>query len=197
MVSNPYIEACEGLGSAVDTLPDDFLDGNAAKLHRIVRELEGSHGVAVRALGPLRRLDLTAWRPGLLAEVRDVRVNLEEYEDYRGYQRERTHCSNIYLIANRLAGDTRSTETVQRALKPLYQSDKMFIDELEELLPPVIRAAQGIESELQGRENEDAALAKARRIQEEFLAEYRPSLEAAKRVLDEMTETERKLVSRL
>jgi hypothetical protein len=196
-MSNPHLEASERIASAVSTLPADFRGRNVEVLYQILYELGRSHTAQLQMLGPLRRLDLTAWRPDLAREAREIRIHLEEISDTATLDRWRTHCHNLRILGRQLVGEGWAVAEVQKALGPLYAYDDEFIDELEGLVAPAVAAAQQVEHELEGHEGDDRALERARNSRDRFIEGHRQRLDLAKSLLIEMGNAARQLTLQL
>lgn len=192
-MTNPHLEASEEIASAVTTMPEDFVEGNAAVLYQIVNELERSHTAQLKLLRPLRRLKLNTWRGSLLDEVQDLAVDLEENTDAETLNRQRTHCHNLQLLGRQLVGEGYEVTQVQEALGPLYTWDDEFIDDLEGLAAQVVTAAKQVQDELRGREGDDSALERARNARDVFIQQHLERLATAKAVLIKMGDASRQL----
>jgi hypothetical protein len=196
-MSNPHLEASEHIASAVSTLPADFRGRNVEVLYQILYELGRSHTAQLQMLGPLRRLDLTAWRTDLVREAREIRINLQEISDTATLDRWRTHCHNLQILGRQLVGEGWAVTEVQQALGPLYVYDGEFIDQLEGLVAPAVAAARRVEDELDGHEGDDGALQRARNTRDRFIEEHRQLLDSAKSLLIKMGDAARQLTLEL
>jgi hypothetical protein len=196
-MTNPHLEASERIASAVATLPADFLGRNVEVLYQILHELGKSHTAQLQLLGPLRRLKLDVWWPGLVGEAQQIRINLEENAESDILNRWRTHCHNLRLLGRQLVGDGWAVSQVETALGPLYDYDIEFIDGLESLAAPAVAAARHVEDELTGHEGNNTALERARNARDQFVEQYRQQLDAAKSLLIKMNDAARQLTLQL
>jgi hypothetical protein len=196
-MTNPYLDASEHIADAITTMPGAFDKGNAAVLYQIINELERSHTAQLKLLGGLRRLNLKAWRDGLLDEVDALVADLEENSDAETLNRQRTHCHNLQLLGRQLVGEGYNVAQVQQALGPLYSWDDDFIDDLEGLAAQVVSAAKQVQDELRGHEGDDSALERARNARDLFIQQHRERLATAKALLVKMGNASRELALQL
>ncbi len=90
MGNNPLLEAREKLLSAVHTLPPDYLNGHAAPLLNIIRELKRSYQLEFQFIQDIMDLDVSDRKA-----VAQFATNFRRYHKSRDFDNERTHCRNI------------------------------------------------------------------------------------------------------
>jgi hypothetical protein len=146
--SNPYIDAREQqFVSFVDTLPRELLQTNAKPLTVLVEELEKSSMVEIGVIRAVTRVDVSDPQA-----VQTERRNLEDYQQSRLYDRDRTHCSNIDLIAAQLrtphedAGAQAKIDELDQVLYPLRDADDDLLGDVEEILDAAVAAIRKIDA---------------------------------------------------
>jgi len=201
MSSNPFIKAREKLPSAISTLPPDYLNGNAAALLAVNEELKRSYDVELRIIRAIRRLDVSD--PKAVAQMT---ADFQDYQATRGFDRERTHCSNIGLITRQLFVPLQSAWTqadrdrvaqLEGFLKGLSYHDDEFVDEIEPVMDRALAALERINLHVQASRADPTQLAAARQEQQAFIAEFDPEFARLKDVLKRMNELANDLIRRL
>jgi hypothetical protein len=142
MTSNPFIEAREQqLPSAVNTLPRELLETNAVPLMVLVDELAASSMIE---LGVIQAV--TGAEASNRQAIRTQRRILEDYQQRRLYDRDRTHCSNIDRIATQLraphhaSGAKAKLDELDQVINPLRNADDDLLDEVEQILDAAVEA---------------------------------------------------------
>src|SRR5262245_3555109 len=200
MNTNPFIEAREKLPSAITTLPPNYLNGNAAPLLAIVEELRNSYRVELRIIQTIKNLDVT--QPEAVGQLA---LDFESYNQYRDFDRERTHCHNIDRIARTLltplrAGSQADRDLVaqlEKLLVPLREADNDILDDIEELMRRASAALITINSQVQASQSDPARLNDARSAQQAFVQECDPRLDRLKAALKQMNTLANDLLDRL
>src|SRR5438270_7031963 len=138
MSSNPFIDEREKLLSAVYTLPPDYLNGHAAPLLKIIRELKRSYQLEFQHIQDVMDLDVSdqkAWA--------QFASYFRRYHKSHDFANERTHCRNIGRNAQKLlaplqAGTTDAdrarVEELQDLLSLLGDADAEFLYEIEQTM---------------------------------------------------------------
>jgi hypothetical protein len=178
MSTNPYIEGRERLASVVTTLPRELLETNAAPLLAIVSELQASSVIEIGVIQAVGRVKVDD--PQAIRQQREI---LEDYEQRRLYDRDRTHCSNIDRIATQLRaplGQAPSTklDELNAVLQPLRHADDDLLDDIEQILGDSLAAIREIEA---SNRLVDAEAAQAR-----FMGRMQPAIDRMKRNLSQM-----------
>jgi len=202
---NPFVNARSRLAPAISTLPQDYLDGNAAALLMVIEELKKSLLVEFRVIQALKSLDLSEPSQEMRELVSSVAHDLEYYSESRLFDTERTHCHNIDRIVRQLlaplrlpvARDERRIREVMDILEPLRIADNDFLDELEPVIQEVVARAQVINRHVQESVEDPGQLHEARLELEDFRKSIAPRVERLKDLLSQMSELANHLLARL
>ena len=160
-MSSPFIDERERLTSVVTTLPRELLQTNAAPLLGIVSELQASYVIEVGVIQTVSRVKVDD--PVAVSLQREI---LEDYQQRRLYDRDRTHCSNIDRIATQLPaaketpGASAKLDELNGVLIPLRHADDDLLGDIEEVLDQAVTAIRTID--------ESKRVADARAEQERF-----------------------------
>jgi hypothetical protein len=178
MYTNPYVEARERLASVVTTLPRELLETNAAPLMAILTELQASSIIEIGVIQAVSRVKVDD--PQAVRRQREI---LEDYEQRRLYDRDRTHCSNIDRIATQLRAPhgqspTSKLDELNEILMPLRHADDVLLDDIEQILRDSLTAIREIEGS--GR------LADARSAQTRFTERMQPTIDRIRSNLGRM-----------
>ena len=178
MSTNPYVEGHEQLASVVTTLPRELLETNAAPLLAIISELQASSVIEIGVIQAVGRLK--ADDPQAITRQREI---LEDYQQRRLYDRDRTHCSNIDRIATQLRaplGQSPSPklDELNAVLEPLRHADDDLLDDIEQILGDSLTAVREIEG--------SSRLVDAEAAQGRFMARMQPTIDRIKSNLSRM-----------
>ena len=177
---------------------DDLVNaGIVAVLTELMVELRRTHSTIVKLISPFRRIEDI---PNTFS--RDFKAYYNDFRDFvdtHDFIDERTHCSNIALINNRLLktksrlAGTREWQTLQSQLYNLATMDEDVIE--EQYVPFVGRLDAAMKSicDLVDLKQINDAIAKKR----ELLAVLEPEFEKTKAKLGKMNDTINTLVSQL
>ncbi|HWC41675.1 MAG TPA: hypothetical protein VHK02_06790 [Actinomycetota bacterium] len=160
------------------TLPRELLETNAAPLLAIVSELQASSVIEIGVIQAVGRVKVDD--PQAIRRQREI---LEDYQQRRLYDRDRTHCSNIDRIATQLRaplGQSPSTklDELNAVLQPLRHADDDLLDDIEQILGDSLAAIREIEA---SNRLVDAEAAQAR-----FMGRMQPAIDRMKRNLSQM-----------
>jgi hypothetical protein len=154
-----FEKARAAFASAAATLPQKFLDNNADRLLLIAEELRRSYGVELRLVRMIDDLDLA--NPD---ELRRLASSVRYYAADRFYERDRTHCHNIFLLAEEWERphhtgfpDEEKIGAFKRLIAPLMEADNDIMFELEPLADDAVKALDDIEAALRAAEAGDAS----------------------------------------
>ena len=120
------------------TLPRELLQTNAAPLMGIVSELQASYVIEVGVIQAVSRVKVED--PQAISQQREI---LEDYQQRRLYDRDRTHCSNIDRIATQLRapqGTYATLDELDGVLTPLRHADDDLLGDIEEVLDEAVNA---------------------------------------------------------
>lgn len=178
MYTNPYVEARERLASVVTTLPRELLETNAAPLMAILTELQASSVIEIGVIQAVSRVKVDD--PQAVRRQREI---LEDYEQRRLYDRDRTHCSNIDRIATQLRAPqgqspTSKLDELNEILMPLRHADDVLLDDIEQILRDSLTAIREIEG--------SSRLADARSAQTRFAERMQPTIDRIRSNLGRM-----------
>jgi hypothetical protein len=147
MTSNPFVAAREQqLPSAVNTLPRELLETNAVPLMVLVDELAASSMIEIGVIQAVTGVDASNRQA-----IRTQRTILEDYQQRRLYDRDRTHCSNIDRIATQLraphevSGARAKLDELDQVLGPLRHADDDLLDEVEQILDAAVETIRKID----------------------------------------------------
>jgi hypothetical protein len=127
------------LPSAVNTLPRELLETNAVPLMVLVDELAASSMIEIGVIQAVTGVDASNRQA-----IRTQRTILEDYQQRRLYDRDRTHCSNIDRIATQLraphevSGARAKLDELDQVLGPLRHADDDLLDEVEQILDAAV-----------------------------------------------------------
>jgi hypothetical protein len=200
MSSNSFIDEREKFLSAVDTLPPDYLNGNAAVLLAIAEELNRSYRLELRIIQAIKGLNVSA--PGAVAQFT---ADFQNYHQSRDFDKERTHCRNIDRITRTLlvplrAGtqaDLARVAQLEGLIMDLGSADLQFMDEIELVMDRALAAVNRINTHVQASLTDPTQLAAARQEQQAFIDEFDPEFARLKTVLKRMNILANDLIDRL
>jgi DNA repair ATPase RecN len=187
--ADPYAQSTqlrENVSSVITTLPADYLSGNAAALLRILEELQRSFQEELFLVQAVKNLDIRDYQA-----VDRLSVFLEDYQQRRLFDRERTHCHNIQRIVYTLlpASDTSTDPSIselQNVLQPLMDADNEFIDELDSLVARAVDTVRQIKADIQTSYTQPTGYAPALATQANFLQEFDPRVQRLKTLMKDM-----------
>jgi hypothetical protein len=178
MYTNPYVEGRERLASIVTTLPRELLETNAAPLMGILSELQSSSVIEIGVIQAVSRVKVDD--PQAVRKQREI---LEDYQNRRLYDRDRTHCSNIDRIATQLRAphghaQPSKLDQLNEVLEPLRHADDDLLDDIERILGDSLTAIREIEG--------SSRLADARSAQARFTERMQPTIDRIRNNLSRM-----------
>lgn len=201
MRSNLFIEAREKFPSAVSTLPPDYLQGNAATLLAIAEELNRSYRLELRIIQAIKSLNLSDPK-----EVAEFTQDFQNYHQSRDFDKERTHCRNIFRITRTLlvplkAGGTQAdrdrVSQLEGFIMMLGDADFEFMDEIQPVMDRALAAVNRINTHVQDSLKDPIRLVAARQVQQAFIDEFDPEFVRLKDVLKRMNILANDLIDRL
>jgi hypothetical protein len=147
----------EALLSFVDTLPRELLQTNAAPLLNILEELRNSYREQHKWVTAVAHVNVEDPQA-----VSTLRFELEDYLQTRFFDKERTHCSNIYRIVSTLNRPSASSthreqfQQLQDLIWPLTNAENPYLVGIEKIVERADEAIHEIEAAPSVRDAEEA-----------------------------------------
>jgi hypothetical protein len=181
--------------SIVETLPPNYLDGNAAPLLRAVEELRKSLTQEIIVIQQVKRVD-----PEDLSAVGKLALTYEDYQESRDPSHDRSHCANIGRAMDTLRPpdvplnkvDKQKVDNLKGSMSLLRSADTDFLDKSTELVDNAVEVLKSMRLAL-----EKGDVASSKRLHEEFLITVKDRISKLKQLLARMTEVSGDLIDRL
>ena len=190
-VFNDRLELC----SKIASVPPEYLSNNFTALLRIISEFQLSLALEFQIIHQVKRLDLDN-----RDAVNDFATKFRDYVNQRGFDLERTRCSQIKRIyrdqitslrAGTPSDQNRVVELEDFIRKFEYQDDN-FTEQIEPVMARALATVEKINAHVQAGQTSEAL-----QWQTNFNREYEAELKRLKDAIKEMNQLGNRLIDQL